>query len=113
MGAAAWRRLPGGYMRADGAWFLYRGAPMSHGGNAWLVHRRLPADSPRIGREDARFAYDTRDGSPLWTIDADGYADSAPTDTEAPIFAHEFDAGWLSEAKAAVEDTEAREAAAR
>ena len=105
-----WQRREGGYMRSDGEWFLLRGARMTNGGTAWLIHRRMPEE--RIGREGERFAYDTRDGAPLWVIDDTGYADTATTDHDGPLYAHVGDEGWLADAKIAVDHTETREARA-
>jgi hypothetical protein len=105
---STWKRTEGGYMREDGAFFLSRGARMTHGANAWLIHQRVTED--RIGR-DGSTAYDLYDGSPLWTIDADGYADTAPADSTDDLYAHQWDAGWLSEAKAVVTTVEQRQAA--
>jgi hypothetical protein len=103
-----WKRLPGGYLRSDGEWFLVRGARMSDGnGTAWLIHQRVTGD--RIGR-DSLSAYDTRNGFVPWRIE-DGYPASTSPTTTADLYAHDLDAGSLAEAKYTVAVVE-REAAA-
>jgi len=97
-----WLRREGGYMSEDGEWFLSRGARMTHGANAWLVHRRITG-TERDGRDDTHLAYDTTNGCPIYTVDALGYLDPAYADTTEDVYAHEFDCGWLDEAKAVVE----------
>lgn len=96
-GPIKWKRLPAGYLSHDGAWWLERGARMSTGGtNAWLIHRRVGPD--RIGR-DGGTAYDEKTGDVLWRLHDDGYTESAPSDFQGDLYAHDFDAGSLAEAK--------------
>lgn len=104
---SAWKRREGGYMRADGQWFAQRGAPMHGGGTAWLVMRRV-TDEAQVGR-DSFSCYDTRNGQVLWQITADGYTDTAPADFTGDLFAHDWDAGSLAEAKYVATTVEARE----
>jgi hypothetical protein len=94
---AEWQRRAGGYLRADGKWFLCRGAPMAGGRtNAWLLHERVTED--RVAR-GGHIAYDEANGDPLWRIAEDGYVDTAAPDYTGALYAHEFDAGSLAEAK--------------
>lgn len=105
----AWKRREGGYLREDGEWFLYRGAPMSSGGtNAWLLHRRIAEG--RVGR-DSSTCYDKRNGQVLWRLSDDGYVDTAPADFTGDLYAHDHDAGALAEAKHVVASIEAEEPA--
>lgn len=102
--ATTWKRNPYGYVRSDGAWYLERGARMSDGGtNAWLIHRRV--DETRIGR-DSSSAYDTTTGNVLWGVTADGMLTSVDSDHTGDLYAHDFDAGSLAEAKETVETVE-------
>lgn len=105
--APAWRRRTTGYLRADGAWFLERGARMSTGGtNAWLILRRVPED--RVGR-DGGPAYDTKTGGILWRVDEDGTTETVDADYQGDLYVHDLDAGSLAEAKHTVTVVESEE----
>ena len=93
-----WKRLPQGYLSADGEWFLERGAPMVGGNtNAWLIHRRVGPE--RVGQEDTSCFYDQRSGMPLWALDDEGFTSTARPPYDGPLYAHDWDAGSLAEAK--------------
>jgi hypothetical protein len=108
---AEWQRRAGGYLRADGAWFLSRGAPMAGGStNAWLMHQRVTEE--RVAR-GGHIAYDERNGDPLWRLTEDGYVDVADPQYTGALYAHEYDAGSLAEAKALVAEIDEGEAVQR
>jgi len=103
-----WQRHPTGrgWVRRDGEWYLERGAPMSGGGTAWMVHKRHPDD--QVSREGYT-AYDAKDGQALWGLDTDGAADS---DHKGPLYKHIGDEGSLEGAKAWVHSYEQRHTSA-
>lgn len=102
--ATEWKRHEFGYLRSDGEWFLERGARMSHGSHAWLIWHRVTGD--RIGNEDG-VVFDTKTSLVLrTTTELTGTQFS-----EEQYFSHEYDAGWLFEAKHVVVQVEAEEVA--
>lgn len=96
--ATKYRRVTGGYLASDGAYYVERQARMAGGNtNGWAIHERVAAD--RVGRDaPGGRPYDTRDGQALIQIGDD-------------LYAHVGDEGSLGDAKAAVDSLRAREAA--